>query len=141
MTTHLEDITDTLTLHVLDALGMEDDATEALRTAQEAGEHGADAGFPGFTYYCDTLEFAKNERRHIVAALRDDRDSFGCDTVAEMLVCWKSLKGYTIGDLDDAFSNYAAGYRIESEALDALMNALAWYSLERAGHMLEGVEP
>lgn len=133
---------DALTHAVLRHLGGGDDAT---RIALEAAQHGADAGWCGFTYYSDTCAFARKHRRLIVAALQDDRESFGEPTVCGMFAHWGALKDLAKdhpADLETAWGLYQAGAR-ESRDKDMadtrtlLENALAWYALERAGQAVE----
>lgn len=48
-----------------------------LQEIAQAGEYGADTGWPGFTYTSDGAEFVRVNRETIWAMLNDDADDFG----------------------------------------------------------------
>ena len=112
---------------------------EAVETALEAGNHGADAGWPGFCYYSSTCEFTARHRRKIADAVEEVASdfgteaiplirSFGCvdeDTPEEAIVCalW-------------------SGRRPNGKLADDVMlveNALAWFALEEVGRAIEAI--
>jgi hypothetical protein len=96
--------------------------------AKQAAEHGADAGWPGFTSYTDTIKFYTKNKKLIMQALREDADNFGV-TVSEMTKAWRALKG-----VPDAMTVLAEGD--SHEDFTTVANAMAWYALERAGQSL-----
>ena len=79
----------------------------------EAARHGADAGWPGFTYTQDCVDFYNANEDAIQEWLHEDADNFG-QTVPEMIA------GFGRSEMADT--------------PDGLANLLAWYALERAGH-------
>ena len=89
--------------------GMDDDQI------RQAGEHGADAGWAGFTYTGDGAEFYRANDERIDAMIADDADDFGV-SVAEFIA------GFVRSDMADT-----------RDGRDCL---LAWYALESAGRML-----
>ncbi len=88
-----------------------------LATIRQAGEHGADAGWGGFTYYSDTCAFTAANRSAIMDAISDDADEFG-QTVPEFIASWTCAQN---GGMDDE-----TGFD----------NGLAWYALEAVGRRL-----
>lgn len=96
----------------------------------DVARHGADAGFPGFTYYSDTVAFFQANKRDILAMLRDLASDMGEDALAVVagFVCLRDLK-LTADDVAQAI--YADG-----EHSVAVKNALAWYALEEIAREL-----
>jgi hypothetical protein len=84
-----------------------------LEQIREAGDHGADAGWPGFTYTSDGEDFYRANQRAIVALLSEDADEFGHDNVAQFVA------SFTRADMTDVDGGY--------ECL------CAWYALETVG--------
>lgn len=82
---------------------------------REAGEHGADAGWPGFTYTADAAGFYRENADIIDEMLADTADSMGV-TVAGLIAT------FARADMADT--------------RDGRDNLLAWYALEEAGHYL-----
>jgi len=128
---------DTLTKAVLKQLG---GGAEARQTAREAAEHGADAGWPGFTYHLATAAFARRHKRAMVAALQDDASNFGQTTV-DMLgafVCFRRMNMMPC-EVDALWAAYLTGTTLDGPLGDLeahFLDGLAWYALERAGHAL-----
>ena len=52
-----------------------------LASIRDAGTHGADGGFGGFTYYGDTSEFYSANRSLLWEILAEDASEFGYDSV------------------------------------------------------------
>jgi hypothetical protein len=96
---------------VRDHSGMDD---EQIR---EAGEHGADAGWPGFTYTADGADFTRTNRELVWAMLQQEADDFGADNVPAYVA------GFARADM--------------AESADGFDCLLAWWALETAGRWLE----
>ena len=102
----------------------------------EVAEHGADAGWSGFTYYKETIKFARRHRDSILAALEEDRSDFGETSLCSMLRHWKSLNGLSEAEIEASLLS-----RDESNDNRITMeNALAWYALEKAAHEIESMK-
>lgn len=86
--------------------------------------HGVDGGFTGFTYYSDTVAFAKRHKADIMARLAEDAESMGEAGVIVMLSGFRCLKGLSQDDIADGL------YNPKSEHRTAIYNALAWYAAE-----------
>jgi hypothetical protein len=89
---------------------MDDDAIK------EAGQYGASAGWPGFTYYTDTVAFYDENANLIDKLLQESADSMG----------------YTVLEL---MASFGGAEHVHDE--DTRKNLLAWFALEEAGRYLE----
>lgn len=124
----------------------------------DAGRHGADAGWPGFTYHKDTLEFFKANRADIVALVNDMAEQMG-ESAIDMVAGFQCLAGRELQQKyghtcqygsDDARTARGKRQLLEeyypaiSRALYGgnikgdvdVPNALAWFALEEIGRML-----
>lgn len=77
---------------------------------KEVAEHGADAGWGGFTYTSECVEFYQKHKDVIWEMLRDDADSMGYSNPMEMVA------SFNRSDM--------------AQSEDGLKNLLAWYALE-----------
>jgi hypothetical protein len=91
-------------------------------------KHGADGGFPGFTYYCDTLSFFQRNRQDIVKNLELTAEELGEDIIS-------MVQGFGIFryetpppaiDIGRALWNTGA----LKDDLTSLYNVFAWFALE-----------
>ena len=92
---------------VIDQLGENEE--EAAETLRDVASHGADAGFPGFTYYSDTGNFYSAHKALIWEALAEDAEDFGYDSVTD----------------------FVASFNTKAHDATQFENLLAWYALER----------
>jgi len=90
--------------------GMDDDQI------REAGEHGADAGWPGFTYTNEAAGFTRDNAELVYELLGEDAEEFGYDSIPAFVAT------FARADMADSRDGYD--------------NLLAWYALERAGRYL-----
>lgn len=88
-----------------------------LDEIRSAGEHGADAGWAGFTYTADGAEFTRAHSDLIYRLLTDEADEFGYPNVATFVA------SFNRADMADTADGH-----------DCL---LAWWALETAGRYLE----
>lgn len=79
----------------------------------EAGEHGADAGWPGFIMTAECCEFYDANADAIYELAVDDAESMGCKNVPDM------IRGFSRSDLLGSYDDYR--------------NLMAWYALESVG--------
>ena len=114
-----QELVDAVKEHLCD-----DDGYDSLK---DVYEHGADAGYPGFTYYSDTCEFFQMNRAAIVQMVKDYADEFGQDAIS-FVASFQCLT-------DDAETRDEIGRAIygQPEEDDCIVqNALAWFALEEA---------
>ena len=83
----------------------------------DAGEHGADSGWPGFTYYSGTAEFYDKNQKLIWGLLEETADDQGV----------KPLE-------------LVASFRTEVFDVDSFKNVMAWFALEESGRYLADQE-
>jgi hypothetical protein len=82
----------------------------------QAGEYGADAGWPAFTYTQDAAGFYRDNAELIDELLQSDAEDFGYDNVAAFVGSFKRA--------------------VMTGTVDGFANLLAWYALETAGRFL-----
>lgn len=85
----------------------------------------ADAGFSGFTYYSDTVDFAQKNKRAIEKQLKTDADDFGTAGGFLGLIASFNCLQLEISEVAEAY------YGDDSKDYHTnVHNALAWYALE-----------
>lgn len=82
----------------------------------QAGEHGADAGWPGFTYYTDTSKFYDANAEEIWELAAQSADDMGEPHVLAMI------------------SKFGAAGTVSDDS--TFENLMAWFALEEAGRWL-----
>jgi hypothetical protein len=87
-----------------------------LSSIRDAGTHGADSGFGGFTYYGDTSEFYAANHELLWSLLSDEADSFGYDSVPAFVADFNRSE----------MANDETGFQC----------LVTWWALERAGQWL-----
>jgi hypothetical protein len=119
---------------------------EAISYAQDAANHGADSGFVGFTYYSDTVEFFKKNRKLIVESVNQMANELG-ESPAEMVINFGCLAGRIKDEREKrkAIEEYRpSAYRClgDGRLTDDdinVANALAWFALEEVGNAIESL--
>lgn len=108
---------------------------DAVRSALEAAQHGADAGFHGFTYYSDTISFAKRNRRKIAASVYSMADDLG-ESADSMVKSFRCLDDPSEQAIDIALATTSDGAGAVADDVEQVRNALAWFALEEVGHAI-----
>jgi hypothetical protein len=85
----------------------------SLDDIEQAGEHGADSGWSGFTYTSDGADFTREHRSLIWELLAEEAESFGSESVAA------HVASFTRSDM--------------AETPDGFDCLLAWWALETVG--------
>lgn len=94
-------------------------------SANDIASHGAQSGWSGFTYYADTVPFAKRNKKEIIAYSKEMMQDIGeYESLPEFFASFNCLKDYSVDEISEAL------YHHLSENLTALYNALAWFALE-----------
>ena len=113
---------------------------DAISAALDAAQHGADAGFPGFTYCADTTAFAIRNRLNIGYSLSLQARDLGEDGPVSLVRGFRCLSGGSAPS-EEAVSLAIYGGKIRSEDLEeevgVVLNALAWWALEEVGRAIE----
>lgn len=102
---------------------------------RDVASHGADAGWPGFTYYDDTNAFYKAHKSDILALAKQTADDLG-QPMLEMVQGFRCLNG-SKGRRD--YSIDAIAESLHSDKGDDstyIRNALAWFALEEVAREL-----
>lgn len=88
--------------------------------------HGADAGFPGFIYYADTVKFYRKYRGEINEMAKEIADSMGESTIS-MVKSFRCLNNdYSEDDIAEVmFARWK-----DDNHFTQIGNALAWFALE-----------
>lgn len=92
--------------------------------AEDIVNHGISGGFSGFTYYTDTLKFAQDNKREIMALAEEMADSIGESGALELIAGFNCLNGdYSQTEIAEAIYN-------DSDDSGQVLNALAWFAGE-----------
>ena len=86
--------------------------------AIDAGNHGADAGWPGFTYNSDCIEFFDKNKDMIEEFIEESVEEFGYENGMELANTFGRKDMLTMG-ID--------GYKV----------LMSWFILEEAGRILD----
>jgi hypothetical protein len=117
---------------------------DAVSSAIDAAQHGADAGFPGFTYYADTTAFAILNRMNIGYSLALQADDLGEDGPVSLVRKFRCLSGGNAPS-EEAIALALYGGRIPpgnedlEDEIGTVLNALAWWALEEVGHAIDAL--
>ena len=90
----------------------------------DIANHGVDGGFPGFTYYSDTVAFFRKHRKEITDNLLTLADDMGEDPV-KMVSSWRCVGP----EYKTEVGQVVYGARLTDQH-DVIANALAWYAAE-----------
>jgi hypothetical protein len=88
-------------------------ADEEPSILEEIANHGADAGWSGFTYTNDCVEFYEAHKEIIWQMLREDANSMGYNNVIAMVATFSRSD---MLDDEDSFKNLLAWYALEEVA-------------------------
>lgn len=96
---------------------------DALR---DVYNHGADAGFPGFTYHVDTVAFYRKHRESINKMAHEMAEDIGEHTL-DMVKSFRCLNNdYSTEEI----AQVMFGKWQEKDEYTIIANALAWFALE-----------
>lgn len=111
---------------VIEQLGADDDEIEG--TLRDVSRGGADAGFPGFTYYRDTVEFYAVNRAVIVELLEREAQGMGDEGPISLVRKFRCMR-------DESESTIARTlYGNLTDDCTQAANCLAWFALEEVAH-------
>jgi hypothetical protein len=94
----------------------------------DCAKHGADGGFPGFIYYCDTLAFFRKNRQDIVKNLELTAKELGEDIIG-------MVRGFGVFRYETPPSPAEVGRALWGagtlkDDLTSLYNVFSWFALE-----------
>jgi hypothetical protein len=93
-------------------------------SAEDVAAHGATAGWCGFTYYSDTVRFAKRHQCDLTAMANEMARDLGESSGFTLIAGFNCLKSYSADEVFDALMDP------RSDARTDVFNALAWFALE-----------
>lgn len=96
-----------------------------------ASPYGAAAGFSGFIYYSETVEFWRKNRKKITRLMTDEAESLGESSALSMVQQFNGLKNYEADEIARAL------YGRYDEDLTQIYNVFAWYVLEELANAWE----
>ena len=100
--------------------------------AHDVANHGIDGGFCGFTYYDDTVSFAKKHKKLITESIKQLADDVG-ENFTRVIADFNCLKNSGITD-DDVITALMYPRSCEEYTVTQVYNALAWYAGETVAH-------
>jgi hypothetical protein len=117
--------TTNLSAHLVRAVVRQVGGWESFKeSASDIANHGADAGWVGFTYYSDTIKFTKRHKQELLCMANVQAQELGESSGFTLIAGFQCLKSYSADEVFDALINP------RSDARTAVFNALAWYALE-----------
>jgi hypothetical protein len=124
--------------HVITALGYRSTGgLESLKNLSanlaDCAKHGADGGFPGFIYYCDTLAFFRRNRQDIVKNLELTAEEMG-QNIISMVQGFGVFRYETPPAVND-IGRALWGTGALKDDLTSLYNVFAWFCLEEISHV------
>lgn len=105
---------------------------------RDVAEHGADAVWPGFTYYSDTVAFFKAHKADILELAKQSAEEMGSGMI-EMI---RNFGCLTSGQYPNRIPDYnydeiaEALYSGRGENAGLIRNAMAWFALEEVAREL-----
>lgn len=100
--------------------------------ANDVANHGINCGFCGFTYYDDTVSFAKKHKKLIIESITQFADEFG-ESFTKVIADFNCLKNTGIAE-NDVITALMYPRSCEEYIITQVYNALAWYAGETVAH-------
>lgn len=116
---------------VIEQLGysVDDWKTCKCEVLDDIANHGIAGGFPGFTYYADTVQFFRDNKREIKQRARADANEYGITLAA-------FIAGFKCVSLTEAEVDAALDDEPNMDDYQTVANALAWYAAETVAREL-----
>jgi hypothetical protein len=111
-----------------------DNKKELLETLADVSNHGADAGFSGFTYYNETSTFFDKHRALILEHLNNEYSEIGYKSILEMIASFNCLKDCSQDEIARVL--YKDTKNLDNNTVAVIKNGLAWYALESVAYHL-----
>ena len=99
-------------------------------SCQDVVNHGAEAGYRGFTYYTDTCKFYKDNKAAIIQLAKDVAADSGDDLLV-MISHFGCLKEMDLTPYDVSLALEDKG---DKDTITQVQNAMAWFALEEVCH-------
>jgi hypothetical protein len=99
----------------------------------DCAKHGADGGFPGFTYYSDTLAFFRHNRKDIIKNLELTVEESGEDIIS--MIRNFGVFRYGTPPSSSSIAKALWGMGKLQDDLTSLYNVFSWFCLEEISHI------
>ena len=100
--------------------------------AHDVANYGIDGGYCGFTYYAETVAFAKKHKKLIIENVKQLADDVG-ENFTKVIAGFNCLKNSGITD-GDVMLALMSSRSFDEDVLQQVYNALAWYAGETVAH-------
>lgn len=101
---------------------------------REVAAHGADAGFPGFSYYSDTEKFFNRNKKEIITLVNQWAYEHG-ETPIDMVANFRCLREMEV-TTSSVFAVLCGVYDDRDDYI-IIANGLAWFALECVANAFE----
>ena len=109
---------------------------DAIESAIDAANHGADGGFSGFTYSSDCEKFVRRNRKAIAASVEAMADDLGENPI-DMVAGFQCLKSDKPSAMEVAACIFGGAFQHGDSGQRArIYDALAWFALEEVGRAI-----
>ena len=95
--------------------------------------HGADAGYSGFTYYSDTCLFYRKHRADINQWIKETWEDIGYKSALDMVKSFRCAQD----ENEDMIGRCLYGSRLNGDDTMTIENCLAWFALEEVCRLFE----
>lgn len=115
----------------------EEEFLDILRNVANS-PYGAAAGFSGFIYYSETVDFCMKNKEKIVKRLEEEAEELGENCAIDVVKgfhCFKDDNDITTGDIGKALYSEK-----KHDELLQIYNALSWYTLEEVAFYFDCYE-
>ena len=113
-------------------------ATVGSDYIEDLASHGADAGFPGITYYNDTIAFFKRHREDIVKLVNDSASELSEEPIV-LVRSFRCLHGHSMNEITASIARCLYSERLSdsNDSLDYIVaNALCWFACEEMARQM-----
>lgn len=100
----------------------------------DISRYGANTGFSGFTYYSETCEFYRENKKEIILLAEELAEELGEDMLT-MVSHFNCLK-----DMEITPYEVAKGLDGNGEMAEQIQNAMAWFALEEVARSIADKE-
>ena len=120
-------IPESLVEAVINQFGGWDDFKES---AKDVVKNGIDAGYGAFIYYADTVRFAHDNLKAILALAKHWAEELGQDGAYSFIAGFNCLPDYSADEIAEAIYTHSIDDDTWNDDFVQVMNALAWFAAE-----------
>ena len=110
---------------------------DAIGLARDAANHGADGGFPGFTYSVDCRAFYRRNKKEINKAMSEMADDCGLGGLFDMVRGFGTFRHDESKPTDEEIGSVMYGDGSDAgDMASRLYDVFAWFALEEVGRAI-----